>query len=49
MSTVEELIERSRAAQQKFEFATQEQVDAAARAICKSIYENAERLGNWLL
>lgn len=45
MSTVEELIERSRAAQQKFEFATQEQVDAAAKAICKSIYDNAERLG----
>lgn len=45
MSTVEDLIERSKKAQQKFEFATQEQVDAAAKAICKAVYDNAEMLG----
>lgn len=43
--TVEELVERSKAAQKKFEFATQEQADAAARAICKVVYDNAKELG----
>lgn len=43
--TVEELVARSRAAQKKFEFVTQEQADAAARAICKVVYDNAEMLG----
>ncbi len=45
-SAVQELIARSKAAQKKFEFATQEQADAAARAICKLTYDNAEMLGN---
>ncbi|MGN0709142.1 MAG: aldehyde dehydrogenase family protein [Anaerovoracaceae bacterium] len=43
--TVEELVARSRAAFKKFEFATQEQADAAARATCKVVYDNAEELG----
>lgn len=43
--TVEELIARSKVAQKKFEFATQEQADAAARAVCKAVYDNAEMLG----
>lgn len=42
---VEELVARSRKAQKQFEFATQEQADAAARAICKVVYDNAEELG----
>ena len=42
---VSELIERSKAAQKQFEFATQEQADAAARAICKVVYDNANTLG----
>ena len=45
MLTVEELIARSKEAQKKFEFATQEQADAAARAICKVVYDNADMLG----
>lgn len=40
------LIARSKAAQKKFAFATQAQADAAARAICKITYDNAEMLGN---
>ncbi len=43
--SVAELVERSKAAQKKFEFATQEQADAAARAICKVVYDHAEMLG----
>ena len=43
--TVEELIARSKVAQKKFEFATQEQADAAARAVCKAVYDKAEMLG----
>lgn len=43
--TVQELVARSKAAQKKFEFATQEQADAAARAVCKVTYDNAETLG----
>ena len=42
---VEELVARSRAAQKQIEFATQEQVDAAAKAICRVVYENRELLG----
>ncbi len=42
---VDELIARSKAAQAQFAFATQEQADAAARAICKVTYDNAEMLG----
>lgn len=45
MSTVEELVARSREAQKQFEFATQEQADAAARAVCKAVYDNQEMLG----
>ena len=45
MLTVEKLIARSKEAQKKFEFATQEQADAAARAICKVVYDNADMLG----
>lgn len=41
---VAELVRRSAAAQKQFEFATQEQADGAARAVCKAIYDNAERL-----
>lgn len=43
--TIEELVARSKAAQKEFAFATQEQADAAARAICKVVYDNAEMLG----
>lgn len=43
--TVEELVERSKKAQSAFEHATQEQADAAAKAVCKIIYDNAEMLG----
>ena len=42
---VEELVERSKAAQKKIEFVTQEQADAAARAVCKIVYDNAKKLG----
>ena len=38
--SVAELVERSRTAQKSFEFATQEQADAAARAVCKVVYDN---------
>lgn len=40
--SVEELVARSKAAQKQFEFAAQEQADAAARAVCKVVYDNAE-------
>ena len=43
--TVDELVARSRAAQKEIEFMTQEQADAAARAILKVVYDNAEELG----
>ena len=39
MSEVKDLVARSRAAQEQFAFATQEQADAAAKAICKIIYD----------
>ena len=45
MTKVEALIARSKAAQAQFAFATQEQADAAARAICKVVYDNCETLG----
>lgn len=41
---VDLLVERSRTAQEKFANATQEQVDELVRAICKTIYDNAEEL-----
>lgn len=43
--TVEELVARSKAAQEQFSFVTQEQADSAARSICKVVYDNAEKLG----
>ena len=43
--TVEELVARSRAAQEQFAFATQAQVDAAAKAVCKVVYDHQEELG----
>ncbi len=43
--TVDELVKRSKAAQAKFANATQEQADAAARAMCKVIYDNQVMLG----
>ena len=45
MGTVQELVARSKAAQKQFEFATQEQADAAAKVICKVVYDNAQMLG----
>lgn len=45
MSIVEELVSKSKKAQKQFEFATQEQADAAARAICKVVFDNAGKLG----
>lgn len=44
-SVVDDLVSRSKVAQKKFEFATQEQADQAARAICKVVYDNATTLG----
>lgn len=44
-TTVKELVKRSKAAQAQFAFVTQEQADAAARAVCKIVYDNAEELG----
>lgn len=43
-NNVAEVVSRARAAQKQFEFATQQQADAAARAVCKVIFDNAERL-----
>ena len=44
MRYVEELVQKARAAQKLFGSATQEQVDAAARAMAKAIFDNAEIL-----
>ena len=41
---VKNLVVRARAAQKEFENSTQEQVDAACRAIAKAIFDNAEPL-----
>ena len=41
---VKDLVARARAAQKVFENSTQEQVDAACRAIAKAIFDNAEPL-----
>ena len=41
---VKDLVVRARAAQKEFEKSTQEQVDAACRAIAKAIFDNAEPL-----
>ncbi len=43
--SLEERVARARAAQKQFEFATQEQADAAARALLKVVYDNAEKFG----
>lgn len=45
IASVEALAARSKAAQEKFAFATQAQADAAARAICKVVYDNCVELG----
>lgn len=45
IATVEELVARSKAAQEQFAFATQAQADAAAYAICKVVYDNRVELG----
>lgn len=44
-TTVEELVARAKAAQKQFEFVTQEQADAASKAIFKIVFDNAEELG----
>ena len=41
---LEELVANARAAQAEFETYPQERVDAACRAICKAVYDNAELL-----
>lgn len=41
---IEELVEKSHKAQEQFSSATQEQADAAVRAICYAIYAHAEEL-----
>jgi len=41
---ISKLVAASRAAQRQFEHATQEQADAAARAVCKAVYDNAREL-----
>ena len=43
--TIEELVALSRAAQSQFASATQEQADAAAKAVCKVVYDHQEELG----
>ncbi len=45
VATVGELIKRSKVAQEQFAHATQEQADAAAKAMCKVIYDNQVMLG----
>ena len=39
--SLEERVARARAAQKQFEFATQEQADAACRAVLKVVFDNA--------
>ncbi len=43
--TVKELVERSKKAQLEFEHVSQEVADAAAKAVCRIVFENAEMLG----
>lgn len=42
--SIKELVERSKKAQEAFEFASQEEADAASRAVCKVLFDNAEML-----
>lgn len=42
--TIKDLVERSRKAQEEFQFASQELVDKISRSICKVIYDHAEEL-----
>ncbi|MGI6161420.1 MAG: aldehyde dehydrogenase family protein [Christensenellales bacterium] len=44
MEFIKDLVSKSRAAQQKFESFTQEQVDGICKAIAKVVYDNAEPL-----
>lgn len=43
--SLQERVARARAAQKQFEFATQEQADAACRAVLKVVFDNAEKFG----
>ena len=45
MYSVQELVARSKVAQKQFEFVNQETADAAAKAICKVVYDNREEMG----
>ena len=42
---LEFLVDNARKAQAEFETYPQEKVDAACRAVCKAVYDNAEMLG----
>ncbi len=44
LETIDELIAKSRKAQEGYAFATQEQVDKITREVCKYVYDHAEEL-----
>jgi len=46
VSLIDELVEKSRAAQAEFEKFTQEQVDAVVKAVAKAVYDNAKELAH---
>lgn len=43
---LEQLVKNARVAQAEFETYSQERVDAACRAVCKAVYDNAEELAH---
>lgn len=43
---LEQLVSNARAAQAEFETYSQEKVDAACRAVCKAVYDNADELAH---
>ena len=43
---LEELVAKARVAQAEFETYPQEKVDAACRAVCKAVYDNADMLAH---
>ena len=43
---LEQLVANARVAQAEFETYPQEKVDAACRAVCKAVYDNAEMLAH---
>lgn len=43
---LEQLVANAREAQAEFETYPQEKVDAACRAVCKAVYDNAEMLAH---